>query len=305
MQSCSHTNSRRLPPELVEHIIDYLYNSPEDLRSCALVCKAWVAPCRFHLFHTICFNYLLSLPPCRRLQSVIQRSPHVAFCVRELYFSPSRPIEDLERVELDTILPQIFRSFTRLRKLVLGPLSWDELTSNVKKLLEDILALPSLVHLDAQEATFPSAKSFLDLVHPQLKRLHGYYDYDYDGGSELMNREDGWEMVVERQPCHLEHLEWDCDTGRFIDWLLESQSLIDISTVRTLYLGEVDVEGPQHPVTRLLRTMGKSLEHLTINYIDNDLWGALRIFYLLHMFMRDAPRGRIRALRALQRQRRP
>jgi hypothetical protein len=302
MQSCTHTRSRRLPPELIEHIIDYLYNSPEDLRSCALVCKAWVATCRFHLFHKISLHHEPFLPPYRRLQSVIQRSPHVAFCVRELYFSPSRPLEDSERVELNTILPQIFRSFTRLRKLELL-LSWNELTSDVKKSLQDILALPSLVHLDAQEATFPSAKSFLDLVHPQLKRFHGCY-YDYDGmWSELMNREDGWETVVKRQPCHLEHLEWDCETGRFIDWLLGSQSLIDISTVRTLYLGEVVIEWPQHRVTRLLRTMGTSLEHLTINYVD--LWGALRIFYLLHMFMRDAPRGRIRALRALQRQRRP
>jgi hypothetical protein len=33
-----------LPPELIDNILDYLYDSPSDLRTCALVCKAWVAP---------------------------------------------------------------------------------------------------------------------------------------------------------------------------------------------------------------------------------------------------------------------
>jgi hypothetical protein len=33
-----------LPLESIDYIFDHLYDSPSDLHTCALVCKAWVAP---------------------------------------------------------------------------------------------------------------------------------------------------------------------------------------------------------------------------------------------------------------------
>jgi hypothetical protein len=186
-----------------------------------------------------------------------------------------------DSVALNTILPQVFRSFTRLCKLELGPLSWDELMPDVKKSLQDILALPSLVHFDTWFVVFSSVESFLGLLHPQLKRFCSHIYVLDNTSSEAMDGDDGQETVAKRQPCRLEYLGWFFRDG-LIDWLLGSQSLIDISAVHTLYLREID-ETTQHNVTRLLRTLGASLEHLT-------LWGALPNFYLLHMFMRDAPR---------------
>jgi hypothetical protein len=98
--------------------------------------------------------------------------------------------------------------------------------------------------------------------------------------SEAMDGDDGQETVAKRQPCRLEYLGY-CERDGVIDWLL-SRSLIDISAVRTLSLTKIDGPTWQRTVTRLLRTLGASLEHLT-------LWGALpNFFYLLHMFMRDA-----------------
>jgi hypothetical protein len=277
MRLRSDTNSRRLPPELTEHIINYLHDSPEDLRSCALVCKAWLAPSRSHLFYKISIHPAPILPSCRRLQRAIQQSPHVALCVRLLSFSPGKSfpeeLEDSERVELSTILPQIFRSFTRLRKLVLGVLIWDKLMSDVKKSLQDILALPPLVHFDARRATFSSPESFLDLLHPQLKQLEVFI-YGFDSMvSEAMDGEGEQQTVVKRQPCRLESLAWHVLEVGFIDWLLGSQSLIDVSAVRTLYLGEV-TNLDQHNVTRLLRTLGTSLERLALEWVDTELWGV-------------------------------
>jgi hypothetical protein len=284
MRLRSHTRSRQLPPELIEHIIDYLHDSPEDLRSCALVCKAWLAPSRFHLFYKITLYSTPILPSCGRLQRAIQQSSHIALCVRELSFEAKRTgrfllrfsDSDYAELELNTILPQIFRSFTKLRKLTLQFLVWDELVSDVKESLQDILALPSLVHFNAF-VRFPSLESFLGLLHPQLKRLEMVLG---NTSSEAMDGEDGQETVVKRQPCRLEYLGY-CERGGFIDWLLGSQSLIDISAVRTLCLIEIDGPTLQRNVARLLRTLGASLEHL-------KLWGALPNFYLLHMFMRDA-----------------
>ncbi len=45
--------SPRLPPELSDAVMDFLHNDKKTLRTCALVCKAWVATSRLHLFHEI------------------------------------------------------------------------------------------------------------------------------------------------------------------------------------------------------------------------------------------------------------
>jgi hypothetical protein len=84
---------------------------------------------------------------------------------------------------------------------------------------------------------------------------------------------DGHETVVKRQPCHLEQLGWwgSCRMDGFIDWLLRSQSLIDISAVHTLRLRLKDVDDDplyRHNVLRLLRTLGASLEHLKVPLLD-------------------------------------
>jgi hypothetical protein len=279
MRLRSHTRSRRLPPELIEHIIDYLHDNPEDLCSCALVCKAWLAPSRLHLFYKISFHRRPFLPSYRILQCAIQRSSHIALCVRELSFSSEAFHEYLYRAELNTILPQIFRSFTKLRKLTLRSLIWDQMAPDVKKSIQDILAFPSLVHFDTWWVRFSSLESFLGLLHPQLKRLEMHAYFPGNMASEAM---DGQETAVKRQPCRLEQLRWYCKRDGFIDWLLGSQSLIDISAVRTLYLREIQND-TQDKVSRLLRTLGASLEHL-------KLCGTSPNFYMLHMSMRDAPR---------------
>src|ERR1700751_2141762 len=76
----------RLPPELIDHILNHLQHSTKDLRNCALVCKSWLASCRFHLFHHVeidrnAWSFIKSL------YNAIQISPDIAFCVQKLSFS--------------------------------------------------------------------------------------------------------------------------------------------------------------------------------------------------------------------------
>jgi hypothetical protein len=182
-------------------------------------------------------------------------------------------LDDSEHDELNTILPQIFQSFSRLRKLLLCRFAWNQLMSDVKKLFQDIPTLPSLVHFHVGPGVFSCPKSFLDLLHPQLKRLEGCVHQFRATSLEAMDGEDEQETVVKRSPCRLEYLWWyNCEV-EFIDWLLGSQSVIDISALRTLRLRDI---GPfkWHSVTRLLGTLRTSLEHLTIEGIDTDFWGV-------------------------------
>ena len=51
----------KLPAELCDSVVDYLYEDKSALRACALVCKAWVPASTFHLFSSF------SWPPCHHL----------------------------------------------------------------------------------------------------------------------------------------------------------------------------------------------------------------------------------------------
>lgn len=52
----------RLPPELFYPIIDYLQESPPDLKVCALVARSWRTRCQTYLFRLVKFD-VWSLPP--------------------------------------------------------------------------------------------------------------------------------------------------------------------------------------------------------------------------------------------------
>jgi len=60
--SCVGTTMSNLPCELLDHIVDLLYNSqtfgriPPELRDCSLVSKSWVPRTRRHLFADIHFQ---------------------------------------------------------------------------------------------------------------------------------------------------------------------------------------------------------------------------------------------------------
>ncbi|KAF5341316.1 hypothetical protein D9757_014629 [Collybiopsis confluens] len=57
-----HWSEPKLPPELVELIIDHLQDSPQNLKVCSLVARAWRTRCQGHLFRCVQVD-IWSLPP--------------------------------------------------------------------------------------------------------------------------------------------------------------------------------------------------------------------------------------------------
>ena len=49
-------SSRRLPPELLDHVVDLLHDTEDTLRNCSLVSKSWIPRTRKHLFADIKFR---------------------------------------------------------------------------------------------------------------------------------------------------------------------------------------------------------------------------------------------------------
>jgi hypothetical protein len=282
----------QLPLELIDNIVDYLSDSPSDLRTCALVCRAWVASSRLHLFHSI------SIYPgrrsvyarCCRLRSTIRRCPGVALNVRELCFSiGSRRVndslsvmDDLEWPRLKNVLPDLLRSFTKLRKLKLMNIEWRWLMPLIRAAFRDVLTLPSLIHFEPDDMTFSTMEEFTSVIRPQLKRL-AIRSSIWPWGNiralatDVVDNDQG--TVLGQPPCCLEYLELSVmtDIGLF-DWILHSRSIVDLSKVHTLDATGYSWLLDGFKMNRLIETLGLSLEHLIIR-LKTKWWGAFSFHF--------------------------
>jgi len=275
-----------LPPELIDHIIDYLHDSPSTLRTCALVCQAWIAPSRFHLF------YFLSIGPKRRssvpLESVsllqlLQESPNIALYIREFHFSVGSKSQNSDWPVLDRILPRLLGKLTQLRKLVIrGIFPFTRLAPDTRAAFRALFALPSLAHVQVASPRVPKLEHFTSLLCPPLKHLTTSRSFDY----ELFHPEDVHAVDEEvravelqrRSPCRLESLSSSCPA--LVNWLLGAQTVVDISTIRTLVVF-CELEDVEQSMARLIRRLGSSLEDLTIRSPNIEEWGALVLIYFV------------------------
>ncbi|KAH8099452.1 hypothetical protein BXZ70DRAFT_908185 [Cristinia sonorae] len=113
LQACIHPSypSPRIPVEICENVIDVLaLSGPQYLVNCNLASRLFAPRCRSHIFRSI--NLYSSESDRRRwrgLLPLLERSPEIAFCVRELCIEVSRvdvlregftqTLEKLERLE--------------------------------------------------------------------------------------------------------------------------------------------------------------------------------------------------------------
>jgi hypothetical protein len=52
----------QLPQELVDWVIDYLHDDPDELYACSLVCRDWLPSSRYHKFGTILLQSSITAP---------------------------------------------------------------------------------------------------------------------------------------------------------------------------------------------------------------------------------------------------
>src|ERR1700722_2984700 len=282
-----------LPPELIDRIIDHLHDRPSDLRNCARAAKIFLASSRFHIFYHISI-YPRSkrrsvVPFCRKLNRLIQRSPQIALCIREFHFSVhydgrfQMPQSELPTLRED--LPTLLNSLTALRKLEISGIRWTRVPPEVRKAFRTVLALPSLVSLESTCLSFSTLQHFTNLLNSPLKRLSvdiSWGDYaDDDETISVIDEEDKIAREPDRQPCRLEYLASSMAyfSPGFVDWLLGPQSIIDISNIRTLDAW-CNPKEAEIGMVRLMKSLGPSLEHVTIQFPQIEAWGTSFISFL-------------------------
>ncbi|KDQ06700.1 hypothetical protein BOTBODRAFT_181355 [Botryobasidium botryosum FD-172 SS1] len=164
-------SSLKLPNELIDLIIDHLHNDKPMLEICALVCRGWVAPSRFHLFRRISvlpdgvgeFTSLCDSP----FSTIPRANTH------SLVFCPGVNNPALNRlltwrsVDGQKTLAAIL---SQLRTLELSYVGWWTLSAPAKKILAQF---QSLRELTAFYVVFETRDQFFTLLgaFPNLEIL--------------------------------------------------------------------------------------------------------------------------------------
>jgi len=255
----------RLPPELIEYTIDYLHDSLFTLCACASVCRAWVAPSRFHLF------YRRSIVPTdestvfeqtRELLQFLQKSPHIALYIREFLLSVGYGpmFERPDWPSLETVLPHLLRMFTQLRQLVLSGIPFTGSILDTRAAFRALFALPCLVDVEVRYLQVAKPEHFTSLLCAPLKRLSVSFlleDWVIFNPEDICAVDEEVKAVElqKRSPCRLEYLYSDCPV--FIHWLLGVQTMVDISTIHTLDIW-CDSKHTEGFMARLIKRLGSS-----------------------------------------------
>ncbi|THU77144.1 hypothetical protein K435DRAFT_703039, partial [Dendrothele bispora CBS 962.96] len=74
-----------LPQELVDSIIDHLFDDPVSLKTCALVSKSWLPSTRHHIFHHIRLDPSQNPNPTKSLCRLLKTTPEIRPCVQHLH----------------------------------------------------------------------------------------------------------------------------------------------------------------------------------------------------------------------------
>ena len=176
-----------LPLEIEETILNLLAEDDQDhsaLKTCSLVCQAFLPVCRKHIFRNIVLNDLnVALPPTiHALEHLLHETPEIADCIRKLdytlritdYTSPSikgfQSLKRISRLEFLSVRHHnqgLDWSNNPIRPALLHFLHLPTLThfrmTNVRNfVVSDLLPCVNLKYLDigryttvAPETTFP------------------------------------------------------------------------------------------------------------------------------------------------------
>ncbi|KAI1793949.1 hypothetical protein LXA43DRAFT_1092308 [Ganoderma leucocontextum] len=162
----------RVPHELSDYIIDFLYDDPQSLRACASTCNAWAPASRFHLFRTVSLNSANSTTAFRRL---LDSSPNLGLYVHDLAVAKlthvvtiSLPDEALEELRpAQNTLPSILAHSPNLQTLSLSH-------ADLKCFVDiRMLAHPTVSSLTVSYCQFADLADVADLVSsfPSLASL--------------------------------------------------------------------------------------------------------------------------------------
>jgi hypothetical protein len=177
-----------IPQEIIDQFIDHLHNNGEALKTCALVCRAWVPSSRYHLFGDVdiwVFQH-------DRFSNFIGHLDHplctFAPSVRELGLSTSTSTADGSPLHLqadgfgpdwaDPLIPYLAK-LTSVKSLLVHKIGGR--TFGWKPLFKSASFVAQITRLSLLDPEFMTFEDCMDTIHhfPSLESLE-YCPSDYD-----------------------------------------------------------------------------------------------------------------------------
>jgi hypothetical protein len=247
---------RRLPPELIDSVIDALHDDPAALMICALVCRSWVHASRHHLF-----SYLAVFPETRSdlVALLSSASCTIGPAVRDLRLT-LRTINDLHEIINNCRLPHV--THLTLAKLALSE-------SQAFASLATISFLQHLESLRLSCVKFDNPNMFFSLLFHCIRlRSLDWQDLSFQtpiSGPDLRSLPFDWDALTpELTALAIPH---DCDD--ILHWMMACWG----SKIPRLTKISLHFHSPStslHVLKRLLEAVGPSLRVL-------DSWRSRRI----------------------------
>ncbi len=231
------SSALRLPPELLDYILDYLHDDKPSLRQCALTSRNWRSRSHHHLFHSVYIDSTICNAFTRLLESNPPLGAHVASMAIEGVFG----FFSLDRMESIALQKWLHASLGlahfscllhNLSKLELARITIDfELVRGV------FGRLSTITQLTLYTCSFTS-DVFVELFlsYPLMKRLDvawfdvGETGYDHEWDASVL------QGVIAPQ---LETVAFTstCDNLVILKWLISQNLHRSIATVIVLRLG--------------------------------------------------------------------
>ncbi|KAJ7617458.1 hypothetical protein DFH06DRAFT_101659 [Mycena polygramma] len=231
--------------ELVDLTIDFLHDSPEDLKRSSLVNRSWLPAARHHLFSYFPFE---SAQDCQRLATMLKEAPDLLGLVAHLVIAPAPRNAHLA---YDLLAKCAEVHFTRLKHLTIYTLP----PKAMMPLLHSMIALPSVTHLSVLQTEDPIfLASFLSRRTSSLGTLEiGSRSYRTEEGQEWYQDDD---KHVHSKPFRLDCLR----LPSVIVFDLPDDLPIDIAALKRLVIAECAELDAFEAVVRLFKSSLTELE---------------------------------------------
>jgi len=241
-----------LPPELTDHIIDFLHDDRKTLLSCSLVSKIWLPSSRYHLFGSL---DIYSKERQDSLIRLLKNSPASTIPNHVHTFSIVTDQRSDIPNSFDTIAPYLDR--LPVRSLTLKGHQWrpinKEHEKDVLKWFSGIRELETRLGFSCSEHFFRLISSFcsLEKLRMHIKGLRFRFD-------------DLQPIRSFAFPPHLHTLVIGLDSERplALSWLVSVTQFPPINTLDLYTITDVDEELPG--VQALLQTLGPSIHSLVL-----------------------------------------
>jgi hypothetical protein len=253
-----------LPQELIDIIIDHLFDDSPSLKACSLACTSFLGSSRLHLFRSVTISTKERVD---RLLDIVHGSPTFPNNIRSLAIERAdKATASIRNIDLSKLFALDFQ----VKTLVFTNVDWN---------FELPRVFPTIVQLTLHWCTFADFRRFQSLLGmlPNVRYLRMFYTrWEASGGTE------GEDSYAGIEPPRIRHLTVFASKLESLGgWLRHYKVDQSLRTIRFSDYGSPEFKA----CVRLIETAGKSLVHLELGALSDSRgwkgWYSPRLMMIL------------------------